>query len=412
MESAWPLPPRAPFVLFLWTVVAVARAWVAPPTNVTLHCQDMKNVLKWDYSQMTPGLRFRVDIGAFFNQNAEGFRNKVWVDSPTTEADLSFLSDPGEAYFLTVTAVAGNNESAPSPSSDGITFSYDQGQEVTDKCFVNFPPVNVTAQPDNNVQLRFQHPWLMLHLQMRSNRETPSRTKKSRDLDLESDLPVFEYSVFVIDQHGRQHKYSCYDPVCEEKLPVDPQKKEHCLKFNGDLVQMRVNGDQPYCARPMEMPPAHAHVYTYVFVMLGLCAAALAIVLSMAYCKKTKPSSKTPRPLNVSATHPRTLAVEPDAVVLVQEVIDSPDSSLKATDSEDCPWSASPDDRPSDYDGRMRLGLPLGDEGGSDSPDGGEESSDYRHGASLDQDEVPFSYERRGVPVEMEPGDVLVGYRG
>lgn len=37
---------------------------VEPPTNITFHCHNMHNILKWSYGEMVPDLRFRVDIYA------------------------------------------------------------------------------------------------------------------------------------------------------------------------------------------------------------------------------------------------------------------------------------------------------------------------------------------------------------
>lgn len=35
---------------------------VEPPTNVTLFCHNLKNLLQWSYDEPVPGLRFRVEI--------------------------------------------------------------------------------------------------------------------------------------------------------------------------------------------------------------------------------------------------------------------------------------------------------------------------------------------------------------
>lgn len=55
------------------------------------------------------------------------------VHPPTLQADVSFLSHPSDAYYLTVTAVIGQNESDPAPP-DGITFSYFMNSPAHQKC--------------------------------------------------------------------------------------------------------------------------------------------------------------------------------------------------------------------------------------------------------------------------------------
>lgn len=55
------------------------------------------------------------------------------VHPPTLQADVSFLSDPSNAYHLTVTAVIGQNESQPAPPG-GITFSYFMNSQAKQKC--------------------------------------------------------------------------------------------------------------------------------------------------------------------------------------------------------------------------------------------------------------------------------------
>lgn len=48
-------------------------------------------------------------------------------------ADVSFLNNPYDSYYVTVTAVVGNSTSTPAPE-DGITFSYYQDSQVEQKC--------------------------------------------------------------------------------------------------------------------------------------------------------------------------------------------------------------------------------------------------------------------------------------
>lgn len=52
----------------------VLSSTVEPPANVTLHCGNRKNILKWEYTNLraAQGLRFRVDILSY--QHLNGYR--------------------------------------------------------------------------------------------------------------------------------------------------------------------------------------------------------------------------------------------------------------------------------------------------------------------------------------------------
>lgn len=65
--------------------------------------------------------------------NLSSLPDEIWVKPPVQEADVSFLSDPNNEYFLQVTAVIGDNNSEPVPP-DGITFSYFKDSPVNQKC--------------------------------------------------------------------------------------------------------------------------------------------------------------------------------------------------------------------------------------------------------------------------------------
>lgn len=242
---------RHPVSLFLaW--ISVVTAIVEPPANVTLHCHNLTSILVWDYNQLTPGIRFRVSLLQY-----NGIVHELWVEPPDLQADLSLVSNHTEEYLITVTAVMGENESYPSPSEDGIAFTYREDSVAPQKCFVDLPSVTVTAQPDHQVQFSFEHPWLFYKQKLQDGGK--SRKRKSYDVQTSDQLPVFTYNVMLINQGKPSHRYTCEHSVCTKTLPVDAAKKEHCLKINGELKHMSVKSKQEYCAvaLPIEKPSSH-----------------------------------------------------------------------------------------------------------------------------------------------------------
>ncbi|XP_034753456.1 interferon gamma receptor 1-like isoform X2 [Etheostoma cragini] len=376
-----------PVFLFLFQAVV---ANVEPPTNLTLHCHNMHNILKWSYDQLLPGLRFRVDIGAL-----SGDPSFVWVVPPAElQANLSNLTDPTDAYFVTVTAVMGQNESTPTP---GIIFSYFKDNPEGQKCYVDFPSVSVTAHPDYTVLLRFTHPWLLYRLQMR--KWNKPRFKKSS----EPQLPPFDYYVTLTNQH-----YRCVERVCEEKLSVDAAQKKHCLKMNGELEKMLVQETKEYC---FDVPTGNSpNNLVSVYVVGGLLAAiAGALIISMVYRKKTRPLTSIPNSMTFKSK------VKQWTVRLVQETVTVPEveaispTPLMLTEEQEFAATVTPS---TESELRLPIGVTTEDESVSDDVEVGiDEGPGYMAGSKLDEDEAPSGYESRPVLVELAPGELAEGYR-
>ncbi|XP_078128479.1 growth/differentiation factor 10b isoform X2 [Sander vitreus] len=377
----------------------VQRINMEPPTNLTFHCHNLHNVLKWSYDQLSPGLRFRIDIGAQSSLN--GAPNVVWVDPPAElQADLSFLSDPSNDYYLTVTAVMGQNESIPAPH-DGIMFSYFKDSPEGLKCFVDFPPVNVTAQPDGTVLVRFTHPWLVYQHKLQRSANTKPRFRKSHDLQ----LPVFHYDIMTTNQ--RDYRSQCIERVCEAELSVDAAQKKHCLKMNGELQKMLVQGTREYCVLPLEESPSYIVHICVVGTLLFVSS--VAFVLFMVYRKKTKPLTSIPNSMTFKSK------VKQWTVGLVQETVSVPEveatspTPLLLTEENEYTATVTPSTEP-------ELRLPIGvstEEGVSDDVEVGiDEGPGYMPGSNLDEDEAPSGYESRPVLVELAPGELAEAYRG
>uniref|UniRef100_A0A3B4YLK8 Interferon gamma receptor 1 n=1 Tax=Seriola lalandi dorsalis TaxID=1841481 RepID=A0A3B4YLK8_SERLL len=273
------------YPLFLLGLLSVSLAYVEPPTNVTLRCHNLHNILEWDYGILLPDIRFKVTI-----QPYSGSLLVFWVEPQELQLDISSLSDSGNSYYLEVIAVVGENESEPAPRK-GITFSYFQDSLTRQKCSLDLPPVNVTTEPYDHVQYRFIHPWLWHHQTLSDNPNPKSRQKKSNDAPTKNQLPQFSYAVLVGSQK-KQHYYSCVKPVCEKKIPVDNAQEKHCLNITGEVDRMAVKSTQLYCAMPLMPPEENSYIIYIVIIMLILTTTLLVIVL--VYKKKTRASTPFP----------------------------------------------------------------------------------------------------------------------
>ncbi|XP_076599120.1 growth/differentiation factor 10b [Chaetodon auriga] len=399
--------------LFIALLQAVA-AHVEPPTDVTLDCRNLHNVVKWTYDQLLPALKFRVDILTMSRKPSQ-----LWVNSPNLQADVSFLSDPKDDYYLTVTAVIGQNESDPAPL-DGISFSYFMNSQVHQKCVVDFPPVNVTAQQDGSVLFSFMHPWVLYSKPMSGKQPAIHRKKKSHDAAASKWLAEFKYDVVVINQRELHQRFTCEESVCEETLAVDPAQEKHCLEVQGEIEKILVQGTQQYCAQPEGTAPHGPNDYTYIYIIVVVVLALIAVViiLFMLYKKKTKPTSSLPNSMTFTSRLKQTFGVVEQSIFVPQVEPTSPTPLLSTPSEKEDKEFTPPVTSSTEPDLRLRIGVPTEDEGVCDVMEvSNDEGPVYMHG-SLDQDEpevfsdVPSDYEKRPVFVELAPDEQTEGYRG
>ncbi|KAM4607560.1 growth/differentiation factor 10b [Polymixia lowei] len=243
MEGRWMI--RIPLFVFLATHVA---AHVPPVSNITLHCQNFQNTLYWNYSQSSPLTRFRINIEA-----TDNVYEPQWVDPPNFQTDISFLSNPFEEYYLTVTAVVGQNESVAAPAN-GTKFSYFKDSTQSDQlCYVDLPPVNVTILSGDTIEFRFLHPSLVYSHKLPGKQG--NKPKKGPNTHIKK-LPEFNY--FVMNGQRTKHdcvssvyestEYTCDTHVCEEKLAVKDGQQNHCISIHGQWERVAVCSTHAYCA--------------------------------------------------------------------------------------------------------------------------------------------------------------------
>ncbi|KAM4729941.1 growth/differentiation factor 10b [Anableps anableps] len=383
--------------LFLFPFVSTAL--VAPPTNVTLTCRNLQNILSWDYDNLVPGLRFLVSITS--NSNISGCPNELWVDQPSLQADLSFLSNPNDLYLVEVKAVLGKNES----SEEKVKFTYFHSFVSGQKCLLDLPPVNVTPMENHYIQLQFDHPWLVYKERLSGCKKHKKKKKKSNQE--ETKLPIFEYSVKIAGQ-DKLHSFECEEAVCVDKLQVDSVQDEHCLKIEGWLKKMLVESTKEVCTQ--KAPPPLSQIAISVGISVAVVAA-VALIVFMVCWKKTTPFLVIPDTLKKFSKGKIPGTFEP--------ISDQP------SPVEPRPWLTSSEEQneepvsPVDPEYDVRIKLSPNNQALSEDPEEGKTTYDpYMDGQTLDGEKEPkhdegshSAYERRPV-VELAPEDHAEGYRG
>ncbi|XP_035519264.1 interferon gamma receptor 1-like [Morone saxatilis] len=381
-----------PVFILLLCLRAVA-AHVEPPANVTLACHNLHNVLKWSYDQFVPGLVFKVTI-----RSVSSYPVVLLVSPPSLQANVS-ISDIGSDYFLTVSAVIGQNESDEAPPG-GIIFSYFLSSPAQQKCSVDFPPVTVTAQQDGPVHFQFKHPWLLYSQRLAKN-------SKSAD---EEFLPEFQYDVVLANQEDLSQRFYCEDDVCEGNLTVVSALEKLCLKFSGEMEKVSVQATGESCTVPVRRPPDERKDYVYVIISL-LISAAFAFVIFMVYRKKTNASSSNfPKVMTITNTLKQIIVQD------VEPISPTPLLSNGTVEKKEREFPPTPISSP-DYEGRLPIGVSTKADECDVVEVGTEEGPGYMPGSNLEEDdaqsvsEPPSGYEKRSVLVDLGSDDQAEGYR-
>ncbi|XP_067372240.1 interferon gamma receptor 1-like isoform X3 [Channa argus] len=380
---------------------------VEPPTNVTLHCHNMQAFVKWTYGQYSPELRFKVVVYSYNDPPVER-----WVDPPHLEAELSFLGVSDNDYFLQVIAEIGQNKSKPVPEH-GITFSYFKDSPAQQKCSLDLPEVNVTAQPDAIISFRFLHPWLEYQHKLPIIKKLKHRSRTTYD----KPPPEFKYDVVINNQ--APHEFTCEKKVCEESLPVNATLAEHCLTITGELKHMTVETSKPYCTLSFT-EPIPPNTVLYVVPCVAAFIAAAGFVAVMLYRKNTRPSTSLPDTIKITSKAQKSNTLGTERVLIsVPEVEPTTPTPLLSTETEEF---SSAFTSSTDGDLRLPVRVIVEDEDVCNRMEEGQpnnESSAYMEGLGLEEDDLANSngassgYEKReALSVALGPDDRAEGYRG
>ncbi|XP_005804242.1 interferon gamma receptor 1-like [Xiphophorus maculatus] len=383
-------------LLFIFPFVSAAL--VAPPTNVTLTCRNLRNILHWDYENDVPGLRFHVLISS--DSEMPGCPPEMELNESSRQADLSFLSNEDNVYFIRLKAVLGEDESTFAPKN-GIEFTYFSSALDGEKCLLDIPPVGITTLQHHHMQVHFKHPWLVY-------KDGLSGCKKRKKSHQENNkLPNFKYTVKVVGQ-DKSHTIDCEEAVCETRLQVDMKQDKHCLKINGELKMMTVVSTKEFCTQ--KAPPPLNHTGLIVGITIAVIAT-VAFVATMVFWKKTRPTPHKFKPFIIPK--PKTLAFKPlsdeTSPVRVDPSPKSPEEPPGETIS-----------RKSEEDYDLRIKLSPNNQALSEEPEEESTSEDpYMSGQKLDSDpEEPnleettcSPYEPHAVVLTLAPEDHAEGYR-
>lgn len=388
-------------MLILGVFVRAVASRVEPPTGLVLRCRNMSNVLEWSYGEHQPGLRFRTDILHYYSRKSD----ELWVEPPDLRADISFLSDVSDSYLITLTAVIGENESAP---SDEIMFSYyPDAPLVTHKCFLDFPPVNVTSKGDDSLLVSFRHPASVYNINSTSRQNSDQKRRRSADYEMDEELPEFAVKITFINETTGDQTFTCVENECEQVIQVDRAQMKHCLEFSGEMMTMKVQGKQ-YCT----LSEARKD-FTYIYIIVGslLFLAMIAFIFSMVYRKKTRASTPFPDSMTIAQRLKQfTSGVVPEQVFVPVVGPASPTpllSSGEEKDGKDLPPSVSPSTD------ELRLPIGIREHEDDDVKVDCDEEPGYMKGKTFEDEEpeVPSGYEKRPVLVELAPDEQAQGYR-
>ncbi|XP_014862123.1 PREDICTED: uncharacterized protein LOC106929594 [Poecilia mexicana] len=126
---------------------------VAPPSNVTVKCKNLKITVSWDYSKHQPQTIFWVNVtgstvvGSFEASTEEHQYDLSQFVLGSQERYLSYL-------VVFVTAVQGGERSEAVKSK---SFSFNQLKTVDIKCLLDLPPVKVHKAEDG-ASVKFANP--------------------------------------------------------------------------------------------------------------------------------------------------------------------------------------------------------------------------------------------------------------
>lgn len=282
--------PYYAFILSLWITLHVAADKAPAPKNVSLVCHNMKNTLSWEHDEAGPGLSFQVVVSSL-----QSNRVTLEVNWPDMSIDLSKYSNPTDDYFVRVFAVKDGDIATKSEKGPSLRYSYFQDSLATVKCGLDLPTVDVKTLEENRLSFNFTHPGVLYLPQA-------TTTRKRRNHQSQTTLPIFEYHIEILDQVGT-YDYSCTEPECQETLHVDSSEKSYCLNINGEMEKMSVRATREYCSKPLKAPGTNplAFVIPILLVLVGV-----GIIGAMWFVRKTRPRTSRPRALDVAVmNHPQ-----------------------------------------------------------------------------------------------------------
>lgn len=360
--------------LLFWLFIVLIYGGVCsvpPPTNISVVCHNLVNVLYWNYSAPTEEIEFNVTVKLYTGSNETMNTSQMYLDMS------KYTSDVGESYFVTVKALDGQEES----KTVSIKFSYSKSwsDESTPKCSLDFPPIETSVHKDK-INVSFPNPYYTY------NQES-----------------LNEDFTYRVTHDERETSFDCYDDeeLCTAEIQSEMGK---CIDLTfeptGDVLFSTFNKN--VCLPKMPDKPI------YIAALVGGGVVILFIFLGFVWllCKKWSSIPKIPEVLInfMTPNKPRSVIHQP-LEIPVSPV--SPASHLPLLQPEDTtdievPIVSPPEKDPSITHTEVVMEPETTCTSERDGNFESEESfQDY--GKSSDYDSPKFLQ-------EMSPGDFATGY--
>ncbi|XP_066535652.1 interferon gamma receptor 1-like [Hoplias malabaricus] len=360
-------------LFFAFFAVSLGQVFclVSPPTNLSVNCHNFENILYWNYSDPIQEPKFSVEIKNYKNDEI------YTVNTSQKYLDITnYTDDPGNVYFISVTAIQFVSEHSNSLGSTMFTYSSDfQSQS---KCMVDFPEVNVSVF-GHTIEISFYHPYVVYDEESLDN----------------------EFTYTITCNETECGKNVC-DELCKQTVHLPENLYGQCftLHLQGTANDISLESSIQVCSSIVNPPD------TPLLITIILCSAIIMLMLTVAgvivYKKLTQSDSQRAlfsKILGIVSQDPSIVNPEQPTVSQVTSVSHTP---LMITVDEDLVTLIQTS--PTEVN---HLPIPP--------PTELEFNEDQEAEASEEDDDINFDsfsgYDRKKFPLEMSPGDEVEAYR-
>ncbi|KAL0983825.1 hypothetical protein UPYG_G00133250 [Umbra pygmaea] len=368
-------------IFYLLALIQYVFSYVPAPVNVSAICHNFQNVLYWNYSAPSLKPQFSVEI----KRQGNPVVNHVCSNTSLYHCDVSsFTKVIEESYLFIVTAAVGTQN-----NSSDVFFSYNGNMAIGSvvKCFLDFPPVNISAVSKEVIKVEFPHPF--------------DRYKDDIQNNETEDCESFEYEVTYESELPKPQSPCYYEetPVCVAEIHVDVEQKNHCIKIKGTLCSVTVS-EQIKCTEPFKSDNQYIWIIVGIFGALALLCLFILIVICLH------------RSLNGFSPLPQSLTTKLSGFRFISALSDTQSEVHTILSVSPTPEESVPDEMPTfvsnEQEDVFRLATGITNrELSSGEGSGMEQDTDMGRRSDYD---CPHGLI---VPVmeEMSPGDTVTGYR-
>ncbi|XP_028316969.1 interferon gamma receptor 1-like [Gouania willdenowi] len=249
-------------------LISGISAFVPPPTDVVVDCQNTKVFAKWNYTDKQQQTIFSVIL--WFDGRASQNCKKNTTAHQVDLSDCIWSSEEEYMKFIhvTVTAVLGDNHSKNVSSN---TFSFNHLKTVNKQCTLAFPPVDVN-EDDSKFTVHFQNPLVFYEKQF-----------PVRKLDL-------KFTVVPVENVSLEHTEgfcSAKENSCKHDVRL-PSGVVTCFAIKGMLLDP-IMGVEQLILNEIQACPSHSSVKeVWIATVVILSITAFIIVVAVFFVCKTR----------------------------------------------------------------------------------------------------------------------------